>query len=337
MAALLLSLEKFIGTYERRRPTMPLLVLDDDPASIGIRFPTGSEIMTTITVARYAGFYLDPVQASYPLGNGYRSYSCSLMRFNAPDRSSPFGRGGVNPFAYCGANPVDRSDVNGHSWESWVSGGTWREWPAQELDYGFSAQTQAIAPVVAHGAAGRPESIAADQASAGLWGRQHAVPPQAAFHATLPAYEQPVWQTPFAPEDAWAQPAYSQPATIEPAQVPTPSAPVVKPTFGEVLQASFAHREDITDAHISAFWRSGSNTANLEAQRNLLAFMSELQLRDLRGNELFERPNMRNWSRRLGFHPNYLGASLHRLLKRDGTKPAAATTYAILWRLGLVD
>lgn len=316
---------------------MPLLVLDDDPASIGIRFPNGSEIMTTITVARYTGFYLDPVQAGYPLGNGYRSYSSSLMRFNAPDHSSPFGRGGAHPFVYCGANPVNRSDANGHSWESFVSGGMWGEWPAQTFDYEFAAQTQAIAPAVAHGAAPGPESIAADQATAAVWGHQHAVPPQAAFHTTMPAYGQPLWPAPSTAEDAWPQPAYPQPSTIEPAQVPTPSAPTVKPTFGEVFQASFVHRAGISDAHIAAFWKTGSNTASLEGQRNLLAFMAELQLRNLRGNELFERPNMRKWSLSLGFHPNYLGATLHRLLKRDGTKPAAETTYAILWRLGLVD
>ncbi|RRU14390.1 RHS repeat-associated core domain-containing protein [Stenotrophomonas sp. 278] len=48
------------------------------------------------------------------LGNGFRAYSPSLMRFHRPDSMSPFGEGGINPYAYCQGDPVNFSDPGGH-------------------------------------------------------------------------------------------------------------------------------------------------------------------------------------------------------------------------------
>jgi len=56
----------------------------------------------------------DPVSQSYNLGNGYRTYNPTLMRFNAPDSWSPFGAGGLNQYAYCEGDPINRSDPSGH-------------------------------------------------------------------------------------------------------------------------------------------------------------------------------------------------------------------------------
>ena len=36
------------------------------------------------------------------------------MRFNSPDSMSPFGQGGVNPYAYCEDDPINHSDPSGH-------------------------------------------------------------------------------------------------------------------------------------------------------------------------------------------------------------------------------
>lgn len=55
----------------------------------------------------------DPVTGHYLLGNGHRAFNPVLMRFNGPDRLSPFGQGGLNPYAYCLGDPVNRSDPNG--------------------------------------------------------------------------------------------------------------------------------------------------------------------------------------------------------------------------------
>ena len=56
----------------------------------------------------------DPVTGHYLLGNGYRAYNPVLMRFNSPDSLSPFGKGGLNAYAYCAGDPVNRNDPSGH-------------------------------------------------------------------------------------------------------------------------------------------------------------------------------------------------------------------------------
>ena len=62
----------------------------------------------------FTGERRDPVSGHTHLGNGYRSYSPALMRFTCPDGMSPFGAGGINPYAYCGGDPVNRADPSGH-------------------------------------------------------------------------------------------------------------------------------------------------------------------------------------------------------------------------------
>lgn len=63
----------------------------------------------------------DPVSGSYHLGNGYRAYNPVLKRFNCPDSLSPFGAGGINPYAYCAGDPVNHIDPSGHiSWQGIV-------------------------------------------------------------------------------------------------------------------------------------------------------------------------------------------------------------------------
>lgn len=53
----------------------------------------------------------------YLLGQGYRAYNPVLMRFNSPDSWSPFGKGGINAYAYCN-DPVNYSDPSGHFYKS---------------------------------------------------------------------------------------------------------------------------------------------------------------------------------------------------------------------------
>ncbi|WP_058970484.1 RHS repeat-associated core domain-containing protein [Pseudomonas syringae] len=62
----------------------------------------------------FNGERADPVTGHYLLGNGYRAFNPVLMRFNSPDSLSPFGRGGLNAYAYCQGDPVSRSDPGGH-------------------------------------------------------------------------------------------------------------------------------------------------------------------------------------------------------------------------------
>ena len=55
----------------------------------------------------------DPSTGHYLLGNGHRAYNTVLMRFNSPDRLSPFSAGGINAYAYCKGDPVNRVDPSG--------------------------------------------------------------------------------------------------------------------------------------------------------------------------------------------------------------------------------
>lgn len=64
----------------------------------------------------FAGQRRDPLTGNYPLGNGRCFYSPTLMRFTACDSLSPFSRGGINSYAYCGGDPVNRHDPSGAFW-----------------------------------------------------------------------------------------------------------------------------------------------------------------------------------------------------------------------------
>ncbi|HEX8543560.1 MAG TPA: RHS repeat-associated core domain-containing protein [Pseudomonas sp.] len=67
----------------------------------------------------FNGEHPDPITGCYLLGSGYRVYNPVLMRFHSPDSMSPFGAGGVNPYAYCVGDPINLSDPTGHfSWKS---------------------------------------------------------------------------------------------------------------------------------------------------------------------------------------------------------------------------
>lgn len=66
----------------------------------------------------YAGELRDPATRLYHPGS-YRPYDPELMLFLTPDSASPLGDGGLNRYAYCGGDPVNRVDPDGHSFWSW--------------------------------------------------------------------------------------------------------------------------------------------------------------------------------------------------------------------------
>lgn len=63
----------------------------------------------------FNGEKIDQVSGLYILGNGYRAYNASLMRFNSSDNMSPFSAGGMNAYAYCCGDPVNFQDPAGRS------------------------------------------------------------------------------------------------------------------------------------------------------------------------------------------------------------------------------
>lgn len=71
--------------------------------------------------ASFAGQLLER-ERFYLLGNGYRAYNPRLRRFHSPDSVSPFDEGGLNAYAYCESDPVNRSDPTGHEGEEYWLG-----------------------------------------------------------------------------------------------------------------------------------------------------------------------------------------------------------------------
>lgn len=62
----------------------------------------------------FNGEQADSCTGHYLLGNGYRAFNPTLMRFNNPDCLSPFLHGGMNAYAYCAGDPVNNRDPTGH-------------------------------------------------------------------------------------------------------------------------------------------------------------------------------------------------------------------------------
>ena len=67
----------------------------------------------------YAGAMREQDTGWYFLGD-YRIYNPVLMRFHSRDSLSPFGEGGLNGYAYCAGDPVNRIDPSGHAWTDWL-------------------------------------------------------------------------------------------------------------------------------------------------------------------------------------------------------------------------
>lgn len=71
----------------------------------------------------YNGELLDNPSGCYLLGAGHhRPYSPALHCFLASDAFSPFEEGGLNAYAYCVGDPINRTDPSGHFWR-WIVAG----------------------------------------------------------------------------------------------------------------------------------------------------------------------------------------------------------------------
>ncbi|VVN09005.1 hypothetical protein PS662_03750 [Pseudomonas fluorescens] len=74
-----------------------------------------------LSLVAFCGERQDSKTGWYLLGNGYRPFNPVLMRFTSPDSISPFGKGGLNAYVYCGGDPRNRIDPTGQNWFSNIS------------------------------------------------------------------------------------------------------------------------------------------------------------------------------------------------------------------------
>ncbi len=67
--------------------------------------------------AAYIGEAPEAATGHYLLGE--RLYDPTLRRFHNADSLSPFDEGGVNRYAYCSGDPINRTDLSGNAWRGW--------------------------------------------------------------------------------------------------------------------------------------------------------------------------------------------------------------------------
>ncbi|MBF4556067.1 RHS repeat-associated core domain-containing protein [Pseudomonas sp. p50] len=110
------SVETSLMATDQQRSVLNVL---DTSATRSIAYtPYGHRPLASglLSLLGFNGERPDPVTGHYLLGNGHRAFNPVLMRFNSPDSWSPFGKGGLNAYAYCVGDPVNRRDPRGHSW-----------------------------------------------------------------------------------------------------------------------------------------------------------------------------------------------------------------------------
>ena len=88
---------------------------------------TNADFIGNINPIRYRGYYFDVETNLFYCNSRY--YSSELCRFLIPDSIEyldPESIHGLNLYAYCGNDPINRFDPTGHSWESFWNGvGDW--------------------------------------------------------------------------------------------------------------------------------------------------------------------------------------------------------------------
>ncbi len=106
----------------------------------------------------FKGERCDMLTQCYPLGNGYRTYSPVLMRFQSADNQSPFGKGGLNAYAFVKGDPVNLSDPSGHSpinAEVFYYRGPIKVIDGMRVFYSQNVSGVQVLNIGAHGVAGR--------------------------------------------------------------------------------------------------------------------------------------------------------------------------------------
>ncbi len=89
----------------------------------GVLLQTGGTMASTLGTLNpltYRGYVYDHETGLYYLQSRY--YNPTIRQFISPDNQLATGDAGVNLFAYCGNNPVNRIDSTGEAWWHWALG-----------------------------------------------------------------------------------------------------------------------------------------------------------------------------------------------------------------------
>lgn len=112
-----------VHSLERRRflmkgalvPLIPMAAML--PSALSMNAVASSGVTTLLILnngTRFNGLGEDPLLAMQHLGNGYRIYNPTLMRFQAMDSLAPFNEGGVHSYTYVSNDPLNQIDPSGH-------------------------------------------------------------------------------------------------------------------------------------------------------------------------------------------------------------------------------
>lgn len=217
----------------------------------------------TITLG-FTGEFRDLIVAAYPLGSGYRWYFPALMRFNGPDEASPFGPGGLNPYAYCADDPISYSDPTGH----FAVGNL--------LERLFPRATRSETAVDGIGhAAPASTSIAAERAAS-------------AAHPAPPAYNESLADDRLPPSYHEADHPLHAPPAYDP-RVPTYHQEVVRPLYNKISKELSSLQTDMSKEVIRLYRGSGAKRSTPSRTDLIRAYLFDnSRWRELRNKRIDE-------------------------------------------------
>ncbi|WP_312317496.1 RHS repeat-associated core domain-containing protein [Stenotrophomonas sp.] len=145
------------------------VLLEADTAVRQVAYaPHGSRAESDAAEPAFNGELLDAASGCYLLGAGHhRPYCPRLGIFLAADGLSPFGEGGLNPYAYCAGDPVNRNDPTGHFWK-WIVAAVGIALGVAAVAVTFGAASKAVAAVATVGFSALTKSTAGAIASTTL-------------------------------------------------------------------------------------------------------------------------------------------------------------------------
>lgn len=112
-----------VHSLERRRflmkgalvPLIPMAAMLPGAISMNAVASSGASTLLILNNGtRFNGLGEDQLLSMQHLGNGYRIYNPTLMRFQAMDSLAPFNEGGMHSYAYVSNDPVNQIDPSGH-------------------------------------------------------------------------------------------------------------------------------------------------------------------------------------------------------------------------------